>query len=957
MADHRSRMAGRKSPTFNPARASMPVNIGYNLPYTGELHPVPHAVPHAAPTARYDPSVPRRHDPKTSSSQATPAATVTTTYVTKDPVSRSLSRSNRHRSSTVDTHSGKPIIVTTSHSRPHANPSHASGSARATSPPREPYRPNDEPYYTSVQPASSIRSRSHNRHSYSQGAPVGDEFYRLRERVGGVGVGGAGAGAGGGAPLGTANDVGFWGPGRASTDNFRNPRPHVLYTNTPHHPAHVATPTHYTAPAYPNTSAVADHEDDFYEYTRPGELVRYDLDHDRDRRSRRDSVDRPYYRPHVNVVNHDAGRYEPPRSRAKPPPSAGLEKFNRAAAAGAYDRPSVTMPAPPAVPPPPPIDTSRRPALLEAPRSPSGEARTARPRPVSLYQDGPTRPLHVDDAYRSRDDERVGRDRRERDDGYRDDNVTIRGFGIRTDAPDQHSGRPAQNYDERRPRHEATDRESKRGSDESLVRVRPHDRDATEDRRLRAEDSRDRNDSGSRRESVSRTRDPVNVSLQAGLAALGLAPAPAIGRDETNVSPRRRASDEEKEYSSRATEASKSREKDSTERKLREDRAAFEQRREPRRDRTESVSGSKDREPGTDTGLELDSERQRDRDYDHPKEPERVRERDPNRGRRERRREHSSEDEGDQRERQRHDGETKSNGSTADKRDASPDDTSNTGRRRQHPPSAFDPTDTKGLMDLKAELAAREAQTKEAEKIDGSDAPSTREPTSTTKAASATNGSDKDSESANESRGREIVPAQEKQVRVVSPPREKVEPKPIKGILKTPSARFPEDQNPIREGVAPHKDDYSKKDVPAGARWTKISRKKVNPDALTIGKERFEVRDDFVIVLRVLNKEEIQAYATATAQIREIRRKEMEKDAKSERYSDGEQTRSDEERQRRHRHRQEKEEDDYRRGRAADDKHKRHKYDDDSEIRPKTIEYHSGQHHHRHYDSNAEDRR
>ena len=105
-------------------------------------------------------------------------------------------------------------------------------------------------------------------------------------------------------------------------------------------------------------------------------------------------------------------------------------------------------------------------------------------------------------------------------------------------------------------------------------------------------------------------------------------------------------------------------------------------------------------------------------------------------------------------------------------------------------------------------------------------------------------------------------------MRVVSPPREKDEKKPLKGILKQPSSKFPEERNPVREGVAPHKDDKTKQNVPPGARWTKISRNLVNPEALTIGKERFEDRDDFVIVLRVLSKEEIEAYTVATAQLR-----------------------------------------------------------------------------------------
>jgi len=95
--------------------------------------------------------------------------------------------------------------------------------------------------------------------------------------------------------------------------------------------------------------------------------------------------------------------------------------------------------------------------------------------------------------------------------------------------------------------------------------------------------------------------------------------------------------------------------------------------------------------------------------------------------------------------------------------------------------------------------------------------------------------------------------------------------KALKGILKPPTSRFPKtkDEPQTREGATPRKDDKTKQGTtPSTAKWTKISRKMVSPEALTIGKERFEVRDDFVIVLRVLSKEEIQAYADATARLR-----------------------------------------------------------------------------------------
>ena len=108
-------------------------------------------------------------------------------------------------------------------------------------------------------------------------------------------------------------------------------------------------------------------------------------------------------------------------------------------------------------------------------------------------------------------------------------------------------------------------------------------------------------------------------------------------------------------------------------------------------------------------------------------------------------------------------------------------------------------------------------------------------------------------------------------LRVVSPaaePERRAEPaaKP-KGILRPPREKFPEDPAPIREGVAPLK-DAGKKGIPPSARWTKIDRRLVNPEALELGNERFEERVEYVIVLRVLAKEEIEKYAEITAKIR-----------------------------------------------------------------------------------------
>ncbi|KAK0279089.1 hypothetical protein LTR35_008824 [Friedmanniomyces endolithicus] len=109
----------------------------------------------------------------------------------------------------------------------------------------------------------------------------------------------------------------------------------------------------------------------------------------------------------------------------------------------------------------------------------------------------------------------------------------------------------------------------------------------------------------------------------------------------------------------------------------------------------------------------------------------------------------------------------------------------------------------------------------------------------------------------------------ENRVRIVDPPTEEEERKP-KGILKRPTQKFPDHPNTIREGVAPLK-DATGKGIPPGARWTKIDRRLVNPEALEEAKERFEERLDCVIVLRVLTKEEIQKLADRTSALRDER--------------------------------------------------------------------------------------
>jgi hypothetical protein len=266
-----------------------------------------------------------------------------------------------------------------------------------------------------------------------------------------------------------------------------------------------------------------------------------------------------------------------------------------------------------------------------------------------------------------------------------------------------------------------------------------------------------------------------------------------------------------------------------------------------------------------------DADDKRRSSRDEPELVEAPRDRDSERPRKER----PAESMAESRDRNRREAEAALTGEPVEKvsRDASTssaDDKSSRPRRKLHP-TVFDPNDAAALSALKAELAASEKKDRSAPN------PTHKEPSPERR--SSLPSADRDDPSFatalvpvpkdEDDRGRELASgSEERQVRVVSPPRAKDEKKPVKGILKQPKPQFPEEPNPVREGVAPHKDDKKKADVPPGARWTKINRALVNPEALTIGKERFEVRDDFVIVLRVLSKEEIQAYATATAQLR-----------------------------------------------------------------------------------------
>ncbi|KAK8123785.1 hypothetical protein PG999_003703 [Apiospora kogelbergensis] len=92
------------------------------------------------------------------------------------------------------------------------------------------------------------------------------------------------------------------------------------------------------------------------------------------------------------------------------------------------------------------------------------------------------------------------------------------------------------------------------------------------------------------------------------------------------------------------------------------------------------------------------------------------------------------------------------------------------------------------------------------------------------------------------------------------------EPPRLKGILKKPTSEFPNPAALVKvTGVL---------DAPLGARWTKISRRDLDPMVLVTGNERYKVYDDFVVVQRLLSKEEVDAYIMATERLLIARRDE-----------------------------------------------------------------------------------
>jgi len=579
-----------------------------------------------------------------------------------------------------------------------------------------------------------------------------------------------------------------------------------------------------------------DYGDNGYGYTNPSDLVRYDLSRAAapppvQQRPRRDSVEGRTSRPSsITGYNDLIPRSYDNRERGPPPTTRG---FDRIPTRGTWEQPQIRMPVAPPQSSLLPMDPIQRPAPfdpIDPPRRNSSR-NSSQVRPTSLYHDREPRRGPREDYYEVRDDER---ERRSHHHERYDDDVEERGFGVRAERQERPERSERSDRHERLERVEHTDRADRRGSGEDRSEHKEH----------------------------KNSRDTLATGLSLAGAASSIKAAKNASRDSRDDrddrDDRRRDYDEElRRRSDRDDRESVDLSgRDPKERRHRDDDIPSPPRVSPPPRDIPPPAGpapyDKDIKVGSPSqahALDLSGRDPRER-----KSSKDERDNDPER-----------------RERRRRRSEEKDAGSADSRSDSSvsPDDASHPARRESRSKrisgvaaGAFNPKDTMDLKALKEALNSKDPAPKAAPKEPArtpreSLTKDPREVTEIRKEINERQPRPRDPLASNENR----------QLRVVSPPREKVEDKPVKGILRVPREKFPEDPTPIREGVAPLKD--AKKDgIPPDARWTKISRKLVNPAALEAGKERFEAREDFVIVLRVLSRDEVQGYAEVTQRIR-----------------------------------------------------------------------------------------
>ncbi|KAI5277049.1 hypothetical protein E4T47_00242 [Aureobasidium subglaciale] len=615
--------------------------------------------------------------------------------------------------------------------------------------------------------------------------------------------------------------------------------------------------SHHRHKAYhlSGSSAKKTDPDQGFSYTDPAAMYR---DTEPRWRHRAGSVEATRPRPSSALIEP-----YPPRSvprDAGPPTSRALDKFNDGAGRTNSTRE-------------PPRSSNR--LSYQEPQYNDGYTSSSNRHSTAVHQDR-TRDVYPRDSERARPVHR-----------YEDRSVERRGFGIRSGSQDRYNHNMNKDsnesfdayYSDRDhapPRSDPRAYEYRKESDRDRE-YRPRDRDrlrddgyASErdrhhDRDRRDRDRRDRErDVTPRGSGDSLTNTLLPAAATAAIGGLGAMAAAAYGSDST-------AKGRDREYEDRDREKEKNKER---EREQREREQEYErQQRERERDLKEREREKRERERERARDAERDSERERDRLHDRET---RTRDR-PRERERDRPRQSSSSDSGQEKHRssRRH----RTLGA-----DASPPQEHDTRfvpdeRQRGPEPNHIYSPEERQRAPERDYLAPAEP----ALEIDPDEDYRRR----IEQAQRDLHGSHDDASSDRERRpnGVESVPnkiapsttavpgewpestTRESRVRIVEPPSDKEEAQRVRGILKRPTQKFPEDPNPVREGVAPLK-ETTKEGIPAGARWTKIDRRLVNPQALEEAQERFEERLDCVIVLRVLTKDEIQKLADKTLEIR-----------------------------------------------------------------------------------------
>ncbi|KAK0121609.1 hypothetical protein ONS95_009897 [Cadophora gregata] len=871
---------------YSRARSPPLLNPGrISLPSNFTNYPQVHEHHHVVPSSRRE-VIPA---PRSSTSSVSNGGTITTTYKVKSEAptrGSSVREGSRTRRSTIDNHNRPTIVTTTQKYRPVI---HSGGVARPESPLKNPYRSSEEEYVAI--PAISRHGHHHTKR-YSATMDNADMNRLARER--------------------------------------ETTRLQVVPIREPTYPSTRVRPV-YTGVVTRHADTVSDdYGEDGYGYTNPRDLVQYDLTHNQPvhHRSRRDSFDAGRSGRPTSITGYADifPRSYDARERGPPPTTRGFDKIRTPV----YDQAPPVRPVRPSSPPSSlaPMEPVQRPAPFE-PVEPVRRTSTSRARPTSMYQENrEPRRAPREEYYETRDD-----DRRESRTHRHENPVEQRGFGVRAERPDRSERPERSDWNERSDRVDRVDRSERV---ERVDRVDRSDRNNRPDRSDR-HDRLDNDRTDYKEPKEHKGRDAIATGLSLAGAALGVNALKNAARGDR---------DDREDREEREERKKREYEEDARRRREKQDRSPVDLGgRDPkeRRHKDEDLTPPprdmppppRDGPPREVTPPQAAFVDRNSRDAKDRKPSRDERERDP-----------------DRRERHRNASEAALNGTAIDSRSDSSASEEVRPRSRREPlprresgtvPAAFDPKNTMDLFALKEALNSKDskdastlAPKEPASKPRTPRGSSTRDPREAAEIRKGLNSERKSRDP--------LAPTENRQLRVVSPPREKVEEKPVKGILRQPREKFPEDPAPIREGVAPLKD--AKKDgIPPDARWTKISRKLVNPEALEAGKERFEAREDFVIVLRVLSRDEVQGYAEVTQRIRsareeledieatERRRARRERHERHKRERNGEIPRS-ERGERRHRRRGEEGRERHRESNSESDSTE----DDDVYERPKMLE-------------------